>query len=144
MIARTVTVVSKCRECKEDRITSVMTEGDDRDFIDDYCPKCEAKNSLEITGFEISKQEFSPEDVFKRLSDMVNTLNPSVNNKKFVEAFMSEHRTLQQNIFRLFIDMCEQLAKNHETGRYDLRNEASTHLAYNIMQLEGITNLPYV
>lgn len=40
------------------------------------------------------------------------------------------HRYLQQQMFKVFMGFVRQLAVNYREGRYDVRNEWASHLAY--------------
>mgnify|MGYP001774158121 CR=1 FL=1 len=40
------------------------------------------------------------------------------------------HRYLQQEMFKVFIGFVRQLAINSKNGRYDVRNEWASHLAF--------------
>ena len=74
------------------------------------------------------------------LSRFVNPM--SHNNQIAAVAITNLHRTLQQNVMRLFMECCGEWAKQEQAGRYDLRNEATVKLAAKIVKLnEG---LPYV
>jgi len=44
------------------------------------------------------------------------------------------HRTLQQNIMRVFIECIKLWAEDYKAGRYDLRNEATCKLAAEIVE----------
>jgi len=74
------------------------------------------------------------------LSRFVNPM--SHNNRIAAVAITSMHRTLQQNVMRLFMECCTLWAAMDEHAHYDLRNEATVKLAAKIVKLnEG---LPYV
>jgi len=59
--------------------------------------------------------------VAEAVGDLVN--NMCFDSEEFVEAIMSQHRTLQQSTFRLFIDTMKRWEKMGEIGLYDARNE---------------------
>lgn len=66
--------------------------------------------------------------------------------EEFVEYILSDHRTLQQNMGRIVIQLIEGWAEDADAGRYDLRNEATVLFAQKVRDQilsEGI-GLPYV
>ena len=61
----------------------------------------------------------------------------------FAEGMLRQHRTLQQNVVRMFMSYMDMLAEQDD---YDLRNQASIRLAKRIKRLmddEHVT-LPFV
>lgn len=59
---------------------------------------------------------------------------------------MSDHRCIQQNQFRLIMQIIQAWADRGKTGRYDARNEATCKYSEKIMELmekEGLY-LPYI
>ncbi len=73
--------------------------------------------------------------------ELVNVLSNYVNyrnsTKGFIEAFKREHRTLQQSMFRMMLELMEEMAGDdyHTDGR----NEASKNVA--ITLLEGFSEM---
>lgn len=81
---------------------------------------------------------------YKQLSDFVNTMGADYEN--FVAAALNDHRTLQQNVMRLFLQLVEGWAQMYDEGFYDERNEATCRLAkkiHELVQAEGMT-LPLI
>lgn len=61
-------------------------------------------------------------DVFARqFSDFVN--GKCHNKKKTAELMARDHRYLQSEMFKVFMEYAKILAENYENGRYDGRNE---------------------
>jgi hypothetical protein len=59
----------------------------------------------------------------------------------FAKATMTQHRTIQQNMFRLFITCIGEWAMQEN---YDARNEATVQLSKKIMQVEHVQAIPYI
>lgn len=68
-----------------------------------------------LTGKELANE----------LTDFVNNFN--CNHEEFINAFCSEHRTLQQSSFRLFLMLMEKMASDEY--RFDGRNKSSHEVA---------------
>lgn len=68
--------------------------------------------------------------IIDELSDCVN--KSSWSEKHFIEAFKRDHRTLQQGMFKLFLQVIEEVASdNYHT---DLRNQASKEVAKALLE----------
>jgi hypothetical protein len=80
------------------------------------------------------------EDMAKIFALFCNSFTPDISG--FVKSTMTEHRTLQQTMMRVFIATIEQWAKNYDTGRYDARNEATCKMAKQIWEI--IKDNPYL
>jgi hypothetical protein len=74
----------------------------------------------------------STEEVVQTLSDFVNSFNCEY--EDFAKEVMGEHRTLQQNIMRLFIATIQEWAKQEN---FDLRNEDTVKLCKRIIKEFG-------
>lgn len=59
-----------------------------------------------------------------------------------LDAFVGEHRTLQQAVVRKFVDMLIQWSHGSQPALVDARNEAAWELAREIRGLEPF--LPYI
>lgn len=55
------------------------------------------------------------------MSDLVNNLN--LDSEEFVNTIMKQHRTIQQDLFRLFVDTMKRWEEMGKIGMYDARNE---------------------
>ena len=76
------------------------------------------------------------------MSDYVN--NYECRPKEFAELFGREHQTLQQSFTRVCLAWLEHLAEMEEDW-YDLRNEASVHLARKIVEkFKNDMYLPFI
>lgn len=79
-------------------------------------------------------------DEVREAKELTNKLSDYVNhnrsNKAFIEAFKREHRTLQQSMFKLFLEMVEDLAVEMASDNYhtDGRNEASKNVAKTLIK----------
>ncbi len=79
-------------------------------------------------------------DEIREAKELTNKLSDYVNhnrsNKAFIEAFKREHRTLQQSMFKLFLEMVEDLAVEMASDNYhtDGRNEASKNVAKTLIE----------
>ena len=80
------------------------------------------------------------QDEVREAKELTNKLSDYVNhnrsNKAFIEAFKREHRTLQQSMFKLFLEMVEDLAVEMASDNYhtDGRNEASKNVAKTLIK----------
>lgn len=83
-------------------------------------------------------------EVAKELSDFVN--NFTFDQQGFIDTITSEHRTLQQNIFRLFLGCIEEWAEMYDDGYYDARNEAICKISRQIIDMleENGDNIPFI
>ena len=75
-------------------------------------------------------EENEAKKVVKQLSDFVNAYDHQ--GREFVEGVMKEHRTLQQSMFRLFME-CIVTWSKLSVEYYDLRNEATVKTSKKIM-----------
>ena len=66
-------------------------------------------------------------EVAKDMVDMVN--NMSFSSTDFVNEVTRSHRTLQQSVFRLFMDLLKEWSEMEANGSYDLRNEKTVKTA---------------
>jgi len=68
----------------------------------------------------------TPEELAKALSDFVNVLGGHTKEEdEFIGLVLSDHRTLQQNTFRLIYKLIKAWAIEGERSNFDLRNEAT-------------------
>ena len=80
------------------------------------------------------------QDEVREAKELTNKLSDYVNhnrsNKAFIEAFKRQHRTLQQSMFKLFLEMVEDLAVEMASDNYhtDGRNEASKNVAKTLIK----------
>lgn len=82
-------------------------------------------------------------EMAKLLSVFCNSFTVDV--KGFVAQIMNEHRTLQQTVFGLMMATIKEWAKEADTGRYDLRNEATVKMSKKIMDALGDdTYIPFI
>lgn len=66
------------------------------------------------------------------MDKLARYVNYNKSKKAFIEAFKREHRTLQQSMFRMFLELMEDMA----TGEYhtDGRNEDSKKMAQTLLE----------
>lgn len=87
---------------------------------------------FEQQELEILKREQELYDAKKITDTLSNYVNYSKSNKAFAEAFKREHRTLQQSMFRMFLELIEDMAsENYHT---DGRNEDSKKMAQTLIK----------
>lgn len=82
----------------------------------------------------------------EKAKEAVETISGLVNDMLLPDTliarqFMTLHRTLQQNLFRIFILTIGQWAMQEH---YDARNEAAVKLSKKIMEIPGISAIPYI
>jgi hypothetical protein len=106
----------------------------------------ELKDLIELME-NISYKEFtkrtSGKDVAQELSDFVNS-SYSITEQEFVDTLLSEHKTLQQSVFRLFIQCVEGWAEMYDKGCFDVRNEETCKLSKQIMGVVKDKTIPLI
>lgn len=76
-------------------------------------------------------------------SDFVNSF--STDKEGFVEEINRTHRTLQQSMFRIIIDLIKMWSDMYENKRYDLRNEKTCELCNKIYkEFEKDLYVPFI
>lgn len=80
----------------------------------------------------IERAEKQAQEAKEIMDKLANYVNYGKSKKAFIEAFKREHRTLQQSMFRMFMELIEDMA----TGEYhtDARNEASKNMAKTLIK----------
>lgn len=78
-------------------------------------------------------------EIAKDITVMVNSI--SYSSREFVEEIIISHRTIQQSIFRLIIDLLKAWESMYIKGNYDLRNEHTVKFAS--IMLESLRNANY-
>ena len=92
-----------------------------------------------------NKQQEAADEAFEALSRFVNGMCHE--NGRFVDRVMREHRTLQQQMFRLFLGVVERWA---EQNHWDARNEYTVKKSKEIIRLleengsSYISSVPYI
>lgn len=65
--------------------------------------------------------------------------------EEFMAAIINEHRTNQQKVVSLFVELCYHLDEERKKGHFDLRNEASVNIAQKVMEeTNGARGLPNI
>jgi len=82
------------------------------------------------------------EEMAEKLLDYVNS--SLSRDEDFAERIMRSHRTLQQNVFRLFIKCVKKWAEQDKRGYYDPRNEQTVKLSAKIMEIEDVEAIPFI
>lgn len=90
----------------------------------------------------ITKEYIKEEEFADMLGDFCNDM--SLDTDKVAKKVITQHRTIQQNIFGLFLSCCKQWAENYKTGVYDLRNEYTCQKAVEIIKLTDGMRPPYI
>ena len=81
---------------------------------------------------ELLKKEQELYDAKKITDALSDYVNYRKSNQAFAEAFKREHRTLQQSMFRMFLELVEDMAsENYHT---DGRNEDSKKMAQTLIK----------
>jgi hypothetical protein len=89
----------------------------------------ETFEETEIKRLKEQEQLEEAKAVVTAISNFVNYRKP---NKVFIEAFKREHRTLQQSMFRMMLELVEEMAtENYHT---DGRNESSKQMAQTLLK----------
>jgi len=84
-------------------------------------------------------QQVKAKNAVEQVADFANDmLMPAL---AFAKTTMTQHRTIQQNMFRLFITCIGEWAMQEN---YDARNEETVKLSKKIMQIENIQAIPYI
>ena len=78
----------------------------------------------------------------KEFGNYANSFNPD--REGFVKGIRNEHRTLQQEIMRTFVELVNAWSKDYEDGRYDLRNEQTVILANEFSKIAKESYLPMI
>lgn len=79
-------------------------------------------------------RETKGKEVAEVLSDFVNSAFQN-ERKQFVETIVRDHRALQEEVFKLFLETCEAWSEMYKEGRYDPRNEFTVKTAYKIVEM---------
>ena len=83
-------------------------------------------------------------ELAKTMINMVNKMDSSDNEQAFVEEIINSHRTLQQSTGKLLLKVFAAWAEVHDSGYYDLRNEATVQLGKTITEATKDTPIPYI
>jgi hypothetical protein len=78
------------------------------------------------------------------LSKMVNVMNNQKAIEAFVNAVLTDHRTLQQSTFRVFMQLCAGWDKLWHEGRFDDRNRQTCEAAHKVMEAVVDMGFPYI
>jgi len=93
-------------------------------------------NTKEHDVNEYDQKDFDKgKKIIQDFSDLVNRLGQDGLVDGMVDGFIRQHRTLQQNIVRAFVEMLGKIgkeAKAHKMGYADARNEKSIELAIDL------------
>lgn len=86
---------------------------------------------FEQQELEYLKREQEQQEAKKLTDALSDYVNYRKSNKAFSEAFKREHRTLQQSMLRMFLELIEEMAsENYHT---DGRNEDSKKIAQTLI-----------
>ena len=90
----------------------------------------------EVDFEEQERKRLKEMDELEEAKVVMDALGQYVNYRKstkaFIEAFKREHNTLQQSIFRMFLELVEEMAT--ENYRTDGRNEDSKKMAKTLLE----------
>lgn len=117
-----------------------------RPFTDEQLEHARARQQLhlqDLTGWKLDEGLYSV-----TLADLMSqTVNSSrFDPKRRAEAMACDHRTLIQSKTRLVIEFLRVLARHHDEGRLDLRNEGACQAARIMVDALDSANvgLPYI
>ena len=81
---------------------------------------------------QADREQKEREEATAVMDALARYVNYGKSKKAFIEAFKREHRTLQQSMFRMFLELMEDMA----TGEYhtDGRNEDSKKMAKTLLE----------
>ena len=91
---------------------------------------------------EYSRREQEARDSAERLMDELNDMGFDRNH--FADQVVHHHYSLQQNLFRLFMDCVERWAEMERRELFDLRNQHTVMFSKKILEIEGILMIPHV
>jgi len=92
---------------------------------------------------EIRREQREKGEAFaKELEAFANTFNDEKMRAAAVYLANRAHRFGQTQVMKLFLMFCEEMAKNHNEGRYDGRNQLACDIAANISALHEPSKLP--
>jgi hypothetical protein len=91
-----------------------------------------------ITNFSTQPIHTREELLAQYIIEAVNSMG--FEDKKCAGLLVTTHRTLQQNIMRLFVAFVNEMAGR----KYDARNEASVTLSKKIVEMMSKENLDYL
>lgn len=134
-----IQVAYACPDCNETKFESLA------EVLDVGQPLChECSKTMEVNYIDFNNRNLSGDDVAQVFSDFVNSFMGK-RNEDFVNRILRDHRTLQQNMFRIFYQCIERWAKDFSDNRFDPRNEHTVKACYSITRLfpEGVA-LPFI
>jgi hypothetical protein len=91
---------------------------------------------------QLSKREQEARDSAERLLDELNDMGFDRNH--FADKVVHSHRSLQQNLFRLFMDCVERWAECERRSYFDIRNRHTVKMCKKILDIDGILLIPHV
>lgn len=72
-------------------------------------------------------------EMAEELSNFTNSML-STGREEFIKGVTTDHRTLQDDMFKMFFGCIEEWSKLYEQGNYDGRNEGSLKLANTMIE----------
>jgi hypothetical protein len=125
-----------------------LTRGEEKESFSipipsNYVEKTKSRpNQKENTMDEMNeKREREAKDVVRSIETVINRMGSRELQDEITSALANNHRTLQQNTMKFFMEFVAKMSQN----RTDLRNEASVNLAKQIMAIpERDRILPYI
>ena len=89
-------------------------------------------NDLMLLSADLNMDEFnkslSGKEVAEIFSDFINSASLQAQ-KDFINSVVSDHRTLQSDMFSIFFSCLEEWSDFYRTGYYDARNEGVCKLS---------------
>ena len=91
---------------------------------------------------QLTRREQEARDSAERLLDELN--NMGFDRNHFADEVAHSHYSLQQSLFRLFMDCVERWSEMETRDLYDLRNQHTVMFSKKILEIEGILMIPHV
>lgn len=91
-------------------------------------------------------------EIAEALSKLVNIMSNDEEEEAFINVVLTDHRTLQQKMARIFLQCVVRWSKDFDRGWYDLRNEQTVKICKKITELlkeedivfDDKVSLPYI
>lgn len=90
------------------------------------------------------KERKGGKEIAQDFMDMINVMGNDKEVGAFVDEVLNSHRTLQQSAAGAFLKVFAGWAEVHDSGYYDLRNEATVKVGKLVTEATENTYLPFV
>ncbi len=128
------------QECDQELVDKLETDGES-DAV--YYSKKLADLRKRLSAEVIRRK--TGEEAGREIENFVNIMSNVEENKKFVDYIVyNTHRTLNQSLIGLFVEVMKEEAKQYDTQRYDARNEAAVKFCKRILPIIEETYFPLI